>query len=152
MKPCDGRIADYRIVRRAVKTLIANHLLLANYRPLVDNWIEEYENNRPHESLGMLTPKSFEDKFNKEHLLCRTKVYLVHFVYAIMLYHKSYEHGQYWTSRYFEKVLIKIFRELLLTSEKIKKLNLVSGHGQKESNKESNNIDSILANYYNGLY
>ena len=52
-------------------------LLNFNYRPftieelqnLVDEWIEEYEKNRPHESLGMLTPNQFEDKFNREHLL-----------------------------------------------------------------------------------
>ena len=59
-------------------------LLNLNHKPfavdelqvLVDEWIEEYENNRPHESLGMLAPKQFEDEFNSEHLSCQPKAYL----------------------------------------------------------------------------
>ena len=59
-------------------------LLNFNYRPftveelqnLVDEWIEEYEKNRPHESLGILTPNQFEAKFNRERLLYQSKVYL----------------------------------------------------------------------------
>ena len=72
---------DKPFIERFIGTM-QRELLNFNYKPftvselqiLVDDWIKEYENNRPHESLGMLTPKQFEDKFNREHLLCRTKV------------------------------------------------------------------------------
>lgn len=72
---------DKPFIERFIGTM-QRELLNFNYKPftvrelqdLVDDWIVEYENNRPHESLGMLTPNQFEDKFNKEHLLCQSKV------------------------------------------------------------------------------
>lgn len=72
---------DKPYIERFIGTM-QRELLNFNYRPftvgelqvLVDKWIEEYENRRPHESLGMLTPKQFEDKFNREHSLCQSKV------------------------------------------------------------------------------
>lgn len=72
---------DKPYIERFIGTM-QRELLNFNYKPftvselqaLVDNWIDEYENNRPHESLGMLTPNQFEAKFNKEHLSYQSKV------------------------------------------------------------------------------
>ena len=30
---------------------------------MIDEWIFKYENQRPHEGLGFLTPKQFENNF-----------------------------------------------------------------------------------------
>ena len=72
---------DKPFVERFIGTM-QRELLNFNYKPftvgelqeLVDEWVEEYENNRPHESLGMLTPNEFEDKYRREHLLYQAKV------------------------------------------------------------------------------
>ncbi|MEL5720119.1 MAG: integrase core domain-containing protein, partial [Treponemataceae bacterium] len=61
---------DKPFIERFIGTL-QTECLDYNYEPMsaaemqmiVDQWLEKYENRRPHEGLGFLTPRQFTDKF-----------------------------------------------------------------------------------------
>ena len=71
------RPKDKPFIERFIGTL-QTECLDYHYEPMgaremqeiIDEWIFKYENQRPHEGLGFLTPRQFESRFYSSKQLC----------------------------------------------------------------------------------